>query len=78
MSEKKFYVYGKFFETKEEFRKFVLEWPDLPLDLEEFKRQMDMKVHEVEVNNQVRGGKLTNREAYQILRMCTDWASLED
>lgn len=70
----KFYIHGKFFENEDEFWKFSIDWPDLPFDLREFKHQMDLRVKEAEMNNQIRGGKMTNREAYQILRLSTDWA----
>jgi len=70
----KFYSHGKLFDNKNEFWKYSLEWPDLPFDLEEFKRQMDFRVKEAEMNNQIRSGQMTNREAYQILRLSIDWA----
>lgn len=69
-----YYAHGKLFDDKEEFWKFIQEWPDMPVDIEEFKHQMDLRIKELEMNNQVRGKRLTNRQAYRILRLCTDWA----
>ncbi len=73
-----FYSHGKFFDNEEDFWKYTHEWPDLPLDLEEFKNQMSQRIREVEINNEMRGGKLTNREAYQILGLSTVWAMKYD
>lgn len=69
-----YYAHGKFFDDKEEFINFCKNWPGMPFDLDEFKRQMQIRIREAELNNEVRGGNLTNREAYQILRIATDWA----
>lgn len=70
----KFYAHGKFFETEQEFIKFCCEWPDLPFDLIQFKQQMLFRIKEAEMNNEIRGGTMTNKEAYRILRLSTDWA----
>ncbi len=69
-----YYAHGKFFDSMDEFLQFCQEWGDMPFDLEEFKRQMQNRIVEADTNNQVRGGTLTNREAYKILRLSTDWA----
>jgi len=73
----KFYAHGKFFETEEEFFKFCSEWDDSDFDLEEFKHQMYLRIQEAEMNLMVRGGKMSNRTAYKILRLSTDWAAGE-
>ena len=72
--KQQFFSHGNFFDDEEEFFKFVKEWPDLPFDLEEFKRQMNFRIKEAEINNEIREGKMTNREAYKIFRLATDWA----
>lgn len=68
-----FYAHGKFFETLEEMKKYCIDWPNMPLDLQEFKHQMTIRILEIETNNLMREGKITNKEAYQILRLSTDW-----
>jgi len=70
----KFYAHGKFFDDISKFKEFLNAWPEIPCDLYDFKREMDTRVSEIEMNMQLRAGKLTNREAYQILRLATDWA----
>lgn len=69
-----FYAHGKTFTDEESFFKFCKEWPDMPVDLEEFEHQLRLRLEEVTVNNKIRNGTLTNKEAYQILRLSTDWA----
>ncbi len=71
--ESKFYIHSKFFDDEKEFWKFVNEWPDMDVDIEDFKREMELKVRDVEMNNKLRNNKLTNKEAYQILRLSTEW-----
>lgn len=73
-----YYAHGKFFDKVDDFLKFCEEWGDMPFDLDEFKHQMQIRIREVEMNNNIRGGKLTNRLAYQILRLSTDWADLKE
>lgn len=46
----------------------------MPFDLQDFKNQLADRLHEADMNNQIRNGQLTNRQAYQILRLSTDWA----
>lgn len=70
----KFYARGKVFYDQEDFLQFCYDWPDLQFDLEDFKREMEMRIKEAELNNHIRHGQMTNREAYRILRLCTDWA----
>jgi hypothetical protein len=74
----RFYAHGRFFEDEREFFQFLNNWPDMPWDRLEFKAQMQMRLDELEMNDIIRGGKLTNREAYEILRLCTNWAVNED
>lgn len=69
-----FYAHGKCFDNEDDFFKFCAEWPDMPFDLEEFKKQMEVRIREAEINNQLREGKMTNRQAYYLLRLSTDWA----
>lgn len=66
-----YYAHGKFFDDEDEFRKFLSEWPEMPFDLDVFKRDMEMRIRYLELNE----GKLTNIQAYKILRLSTDWAS---
>lgn len=70
----KFYAHGKFFEEMDDFFKFCHEWPDMQFDLDEFKHQMDLRIREAEMNFHCRDGKMTNREAYQLLRLASDWS----
>ena len=67
-----FFAHGKFFETEEEFLKFCLEWPEMPFDLDDFRAQMEIKIREVELNASMQ--PITNRMAYRILRLSTEWA----
>ncbi len=69
-----FYAHGKFFEDQDEFFKFCREWPDLSFDLDNFKAEMEIRIREIETNYEMRGGNLTNRQAYHILRSATDWS----
>lgn len=69
-----FYAHGKTFTDEESFFKFCKEWPEMPVDLEEFEHQLKLRLEEIKINNKLRGGTLTNRLAYQILRFSTDWA----
>jgi len=69
-----FFYRGQIFDNEEAFFKYAKEWPDLPFDLVDFRSEMANRIKEAEINNQIRGGKMTNREAYQILRLSTDWA----
>ena len=69
-----YYAHGKFFDNERDFWIYCYEWENMPFDLEDFKRQMDLRIKEAEMNNAMRDGKMTNRQAYQILRLSTDWA----
>ena len=70
----KFYAHGETFETFEKMSNYCKIWPDMPCDLYEFKKQMDIRVNEIEMNMQLRSYELTNRAAYLMLRLVTDWA----
>lgn len=69
-----FYHAGKTYDNEEDFCNAVKAWPDEPVDLEEFEHQLKLRLKEVKMNAEARGGALTNRQAYQILRLSTDWA----
>lgn len=69
----KYYSYGKYFDSSDEMLAYCRKWPDLPLDIEEFERQMQMRIDEAKLNFQCSRGRWTNRDAYKLLRMHTDW-----
>lgn len=68
-----FYLHGKYFTTFEEMYKYSIEFPDLPLDVEQFKRDMQDRIREAEMNFQI-NPEFTNRMMYKLLRASTDWA----
>ncbi len=68
-----YYSHGKLFSQFDDLMKFRAEWPDMPCDVDEFKREMGLRVREIEMNMQMSGGTLTNLQAHAILRMSTDW-----
>lgn len=72
------YLHGKYFETLEDLKQYHEKWPDLPLDIEEFERQMQMRINEAKMNFECSGGRWTNRDAYKLLRMQTDWVEEKD
>lgn len=69
---KEAYYKGKFFETLEEMAEYARKWPDEQIDLIQYREFLDMKWKEAKRNLEMRG-TLTNREAYMLLRMNTDW-----
>lgn len=76
-----YFYRGKFFDKETDFMKFVDEWPDLPFDMEDFKTQMEVEIETMEANSLFReksGEKFTNRDAYRLLRLITDWSVRKD
>ena len=73
-----YYTCGKFFDSEEEFWKYAKEWPNLPVDLKQFQRELDARMKEIEMNNEVNGGTLTNIQAHRILRLASDWVTEEE
>jgi hypothetical protein len=72
MIEKKAYLAGKYFNMAQEMLAYAEKWPDEPIDLIEYREFLDQRWREAKTNLEVRGS-LTNREAYSLLRMNTDW-----
>ena len=70
---KKFYYHGKFFDDEGEFLDFVDAWPDMPFDIKEFEESMQQRIREIDMTNELRGGTMTNREAYELLGLLTKW-----
>jgi hypothetical protein len=68
-----YFSHRKYFETLEEMLQYCENWGDMPLDLKEFENQMKIRIQEAKDNYELRGGNFTNRDAYRLLRMSTDW-----
>lgn len=73
MEEKeKFFAKGKYFDSFEELLEYERKWPEMQLDLQDFKNFLDQRYREAEMNLKFRG-TFTNKEAYLLLRGTTDW-----
>lgn len=68
-----FHFRGKYFNSIKDICKYGMEFPDLPLDVEQFKRDMQDRIREAEMNSQM-NPEFTNRMMYRLLRASTDWA----
>lgn len=71
---KRFYLHGKFFDTFEEMRDYDKNWGDLSLDIDEFKRQMNLIIKCFENVSKKISPTFSNKDAYISLRYYTDWA----
>lgn len=78
VEKKDFYLHGKYFDTFEEMMDFGGKWPDMPLDLDAFRRFLDQRYDEAKLNFELREGKFTNRAAYYFLYVNCEWASKVD
>jgi hypothetical protein len=74
--EKEFYYHGKSFESMDEMVEYALSWPDLPVDLEDFRDFLEQRFKEAEMNVAA-NPNFSNRTLYLLLRMNTDWATVE-
>ena len=70
--KKPFFSKGKFFDSFEEMVDYRKKWPDMPLDIEWFKEEMRGIINCIELNKECNPG-FTNRQAWGVLRMDTDW-----
>ena len=66
MEKEQFYSKGKFFDSFDELLEFERKWPNMQLDLVEYKKFLDERYKEAEMNLKLRGS-FTNKEAYSIL-----------
>lgn len=48
-----FYLKGKYFNTLEDMCKYGIKFPELPLDVEQFKRDMQDRISEAEMNSRM-------------------------
>jgi hypothetical protein len=69
-----FYYQGRFFPDREGFLDFVKDWPDLPVDLEQYRKFLDDRYREVEMNVAAHNGDFTNRHAYFLMYTHVQWA----
>jgi hypothetical protein len=72
MKENKFCYHGRCFHTLDEMIEYGKNFPDMPFDFEWFKSWISSRIMEAVTNSQI-NPEMTNREAYGILRMSTDW-----
>lgn len=69
----RFFYKGKTFDNEKDFSEYVAAWPDMPLDLKQFEDDLRTRVWEAAMNSAMNEG-FTNRDAYKLIRLATDWA----
>lgn len=64
----KVYFNGKQFMSLIEAIEYERKWPEMPLDLEQFKKFLELRFHEAETNSSI-NPYFTNRMMYELLKM---------
>jgi hypothetical protein len=67
-----FYYDGKEFDNEEEWKAYIKQWPDQPLDLEGYRLFLDQRYREAECNLSI-NPNFSTKTAYKLLRINTDW-----
>ena len=74
----RFFIHGKYFDNRDEFNKFMIDWPDQRVDLIQLEAMLDQTLQAISINDQIRPEGMTNKQAYRILRIKTDLVELKD
>lgn len=72
---KNFFYCGRYFDTYDEFIQYVKDWPDQQVDMDWIEDFMRQRTDEMRLNLDMRKS-LTNREAFLLLRLSTDWVEV--
>lgn len=77
MNHNEVFLHGKMFQSIEEATEYHLKWRDSPIDLEEYRKFLDERFNEACMNAELNPA-FTNRTAFLLLRMTTDWIEDKD
>lgn len=73
---KKFFYCGRYFDTYDEFIQYVKDWPDQQVDVDWLQDFLDQRLKEIQLNLSMKKS-LTNREAFLLIRINTDWVECD-